>query len=208
MKQRKTLKEYTVIWAAMISLTTLAGCSGHSGQMAGEGATMGAVAGMVGGLVTGLVFGGNPGELAAQGAVWGASSGAVSGAMAGAKIDQAERTARQKAELERIRAKLGDDAFSGLKALAKCKHEVSLGYARTAAKSDNKAYALAGLWLEVLTHGDRREMDLAQAQFSVLIDRDDKIDSQAQALEKLNKALTRLREIRGEYNLPKTCNKT
>lgn len=206
MNQGLRLKQYAMIWIVIFGLTIVAGCSGHSGQMAGEGAGMGAVAGMVGGLVSGLVFGGNPAELAAQGAVWGASSGAVTGAMVGAKVDRAERTAMQKAELERLRAKLGDDAFNGLKALAKCKHEISLGYARTAAKSDNNAYALAGLWLGALTHGDRGEMDLAKAQFPALLDRDGKISSTTQADEKLDKALARLKEIRGEYNLPQTCN--
>lgn len=206
MNPGRSVLQTMVLVLSIWTLWILPGCSGHSGQMAGEGATMGAVAGMVGGLVTGLVFGGDAIELAAQGAVWGASSGAVTGAMAGAQIDKAERTARQQAELERIRAKLGDDAFNGLKALAKCKHEISLGYARTAAKSKNKGYALAGLWLEVLTHGDRGEMQAAEDQFPVLIEKDIKVSSGVQAQEKLNKALVRLKEIRGEYNLPEQCN--
>lgn len=203
-KTKRTIQSLFIV-VGICSLA-MSACSGHSGRMAGQGATTGAMAGMVGGLVTGLVFGGNAAEIAAQGAVWGASTGAVSGAMAGARVDRAEQEARQRAELERIRAKLGDDAFNGLAALAQCKHEVSLAYARTAAASDKKNYALAGLWLEIITYGDRGERDLAVQRFPEIIEKDAKISSEAQAFEKLDAALERLKEIRGEFNLPKTCN--
>jgi hypothetical protein len=172
--------------------------------MAGEGATTGAVVGAVGGLVTGLVFGGDPAESAARGAVWGASTGAAAGAMAGSRADQAEKKQRD-AQLERLKAEIGDDAFNGLVALTDCKHEVALGYARTAAQSENDTHALAGLWIGVLTYADRREEDKARELFPNLIAKDAEIGSESQAEETMRKALQRLMDIRAEYNQPRVC---
>lgn len=190
---------------AVLCIVALVGCSSHSGQMAGQGAATGAVVGAVGGMVTGLVFGGNAAESAARGAVWGASTGAVGGAMAGASKDQAEKKAKQQAELEKLKKEIGEDAFSGLAALAECKHEVALGYARTAAKSSNADYALAGLWLEILAYADNQDKDKAQALFPDLVSKDAKISSETQANETTDQALQKLQQIRQEYNLPKTC---
>jgi hypothetical protein len=133
-----------------------------------------------------------------------AGQGAATGATAGARADKAEEQ-RQDAQLEQLKKDIGDDAYSGLEALAECKHEVALGYARTAAKSDNKDYALAGLWLEVLTYGDNRQEGKARALFPDLVAKDAKISSEAQAEETMRKALQSLMDIRAEYNLPKVC---
>ena len=86
--------------------------------------------GAAGGMVSALVFGGNVGDAAARGAVWGASTGAVSGAIVGAQEDQAKKKQRD-AAAEKLKTELGEDAFNGLAALAECKHEVALGYAKT-----------------------------------------------------------------------------
>jgi hypothetical protein len=172
--------------------------------MAGRGAAGGAAVGAVGGLVTSLVFGGDPAEAAARGAVYGAATGATAGAIAGAQADKAEKS-RRDAQLEKLRQDIGPDAFSGLEALTDCKHEVALGYARTAAKSDNKNHALAGLWLEVLTHGDNRQEDQARALFPELIEKDADIKSEAQAEQTMRQALQSLMNIREEYNLPRVC---
>jgi hypothetical protein len=160
--------------------------------------------GAVGGIFSALVFGGDPVERAAQGAVWGAGTGAAAGAMAGARVDKAEQERRDDA-LEKLKADIGEDAFSGLGALADCKHEVALGYARTAARSDNKNYALAGLWLEVLAYGDNRQEEKARALFPDLVAKDPKVNTPAQAEETMRKALQALMDIRGEYNLPRIC---
>jgi hypothetical protein len=150
------------------------------------------------------VFGGDPAEAAARGAVYGGSVGAVSGAVAGAQVDQAEKD-RRDAQLEKLKKAIGDDAFNGLEALADCKHDVALGYARTAAKSDNKDYALAGLWLEVLAYGDSRQESQARALFPDLIAKDNEIRSEAQAEETMRKALLALMDIREQYKLPRVC---
>lgn len=173
--------------------------------MAGKGAATGAAAGAVGGMVSALVFGGDVGEAAARGMVWGGSTGAVSGAIAGAQADHAKKTAEQKAELERLKQQLGEDAFNGLSALAECKHEVSLGYARTAAQSDTPSYALAGLWLEAITFGDRGDSAQVDAILPDLIAKDPKINSDADARMSLDEALAKLKEIRKEYKLPESC---
>ncbi len=53
-----------------------------------------------------------------------------------------------------MKDEFGDDTYNGLVALTECKHEVAMGYARSSSQSKNKDYALAGLWLEVLTESD------------------------------------------------------
>jgi hypothetical protein len=155
-------------------------------------------------MVTALVFGGNVGEAAARGAVWGGTTGAVAGGISGAQQEQAKK-ANQGIAIEKLKNKLGEDAFNGLTALTKCKHEVALGYARTAAKSDDKNYALAGLWVEILAYADSRQENKARELYPDLITYDPKIGSESQAEETLRKAIQRLMDIREEYNLPKTC---
>jgi hypothetical protein len=198
-RHRIVIKITVILCAAVLTA-----CASQSGKMAGQGAAMGTVVGGVGGLVTGLVFGGNVAESAARGAVWGASTGAVTGAIAGSQMDNAKKAQRD-TKIERLKADLGEDAFNGLAALADCKHEVALGYAKTAAKLENKNYALAGLWIEVLAHADRREEEKARALFPDLVAKDPKINTESQAEEKMRKSLQRLMEIREEYNLPRVC---
>jgi len=182
----------------------LTACSGHSAERAGQGAVVGGIVGAAGRTVTALVFGGNVGEAGARGMVYGATTGAVSGAVVGAQEDQAQKAQREK-KIEKLKNDIGEDAFNGLSALANCKHDVALGYAKTAAASDNKDYALAGLWIEVLTEADRKQEGRARALFPDLIAKDTRISSEAQAEERMRSALQRLMDIRGEYHLPKAC---
>ncbi len=215
---RTALKPANSVWV-IFCILSLAACSGHTAKRAGQGAATGAVVGAVGGLVTGLVFGGNVADSAARGAVWGASTGAVTGGMAGASETQAKKsqeaagTSKQKqpskperdARIEKLKADLGEDAFNGLAALAECKHEVALGYGRTAAMSDDKNYALAGLWIQILTYADRKEEAKARALFPDLTAKSPDYKSEAQAEEKMRESLQELMDIRGEYDLPKVC---
>jgi hypothetical protein len=187
-----------------ISVLVFFACSQQTAQRTGQGATMGAVVGGVGGLVTGLVFGGNVAESAARGAVYGASTGAAAGAMSGAMAESRQKE-QQTNEYEKLRSKIGEDAFSGLEALAQCKHDVALGYGRTAAKDANKDYALAGIWLQVLTLADSREEDQARALFPELVRQDDKISSEAQAEETMRGALQKLMDVREQNKLPRVC---
>jgi hypothetical protein len=189
----------------MLCVAMIMACGTQSRRMAGEGAVSGAAVGAVGGMVSALVFGGDVGESAARGAVWGGSTGAAAGAMAGARVDATQKKTRQKAEIERLKAELGEDGFRGLEALADCKHEVAIAYGRTAARSNNKDYSLAGLWIEVLAFGDQGKTDQAQARLPDLIAKDPDIDSAAQGEETMRKSLQRLQEIRAEYDLPRTC---
>ena len=193
-----------VILLFVFIVSGLAACSKRSVERAGQGATMGGVVGAAGGMVTALVFGGNVGEAAARGMVYGATTGGVSGAIVGTQEDKAQKAQRDKTT-EKLKNDLGEDAFNGLAALANCKHEVALGYAKTAAASENKDYALAGLWIEVLALADRKQEDRARTLFPDLVAKDTRISSEAQAEERMRSALQRLMDIRGEYNLPKTC---
>ena len=174
-------------------------------EQAGQGAVTGAAVGAVGGMVTALVFGGNVGEAAARGAVYGGSTGATAGAISGAVTDSNEKKAQQAARLEALRNKLGDEAYQGLSALVECKHEISQGYGRTAAASDNPDHALAGLWLQVLAYADRGQTDQARNLFGQLMAKDGDITSESQAERKMEAALEKLMQIRKEYNLPVEC---
>ncbi len=204
----RSMNRIATKWMAlvmMLALATLPTCSKQSVERAGQGAATGAVVGAVGGMVSALVFGGDVGDAAARGAVWGGSTGAAAGAMSGAVADSNQKKAQQANKLETLKKQLGEDAFQGLDALVQCKHEVAQGYGRTAAKSDNPDYALAGLWLQVLAYADSRQEEKARALFPDLVSEDSKISSTSQAETEMHKALQKLRDIRQEYKLPKSC---
>ena len=187
MKPKNTYAHQWIITATILSLMIFSACSSQTAQRAGQGAATGAVVGAVGGMVSALVFGGNVGDAAARGAVWGGSTGAAAGAMSGAMADSNQKKAQDAAELEALRKRLGDDAFSGLAALVECKHEVAQGYGRTAAKSNNADFSLA------------------RALFPDLVTKDSKLSSESQAESEMQGALKKLMDIRQEYKLPKSC---
>lgn len=194
--------------AMVIVLANFPACSKQSVERAGQGAATGAVVGAVGGMVSALVFGGDVGDAAARGAVWGGSTGAAAGAISGTMAESNQKKAKQAQqtnEIETLRKKLGEDAFQGLEALAQCKHEVAQGYGRTAAKSDNQDYALAGLWLQVLAYADSRQEEKARALFPDLVSEDSNISSASQAETEMRDALQKLMDIRQEYDLPRVC---
>jgi hypothetical protein len=205
MKSKKSSSCQWITLAVMIALVIFPSCSQQTMQRTGQGAATGAVVGAVGGVVTALVFGGSVGDAAARGAVYGGSTGAAAGAMSGAIADSNQKKAQQAAELEALRKRLGDDAFQGLEALVQCKHEIAQGYGRTAATSSNPDFALAGLWLQVITFADSRQEDQARALFPDLVAKDGELSSESQAETKMQDALKKLADIRQEYNLPRVC---
>jgi len=192
--------------ASFIVIALLSGCASdsHTAKGAGQGATTGAISGAVGGLVSALVFGGDPAEAAARGAVYGGAVGATAGAMSGSTAD---RKAEQglEAKLEALRAKIGDETYKGLEALAECRHDVSLKHAKASQQSDNPNYSLAGLWLEVLTYADEKDESRARSLFPELVEKDWNIKSEVQAEEKMRSALNALMGIREEYGLSRVC---
>lgn len=204
MKRIDELKLIMTIATLFTFMLGLWACSQQTARRAGEGAATGAVVGAVGGLVSGLVFGGNVAESTARGAVWGGSTGAAAGAMSGAMAESNQK-ARQAQDYQELRARLGDDAFQGLEALVTCKHEVAQAYGRTAASSDNKDFALAGLWLQVLTYADSRQEDQARSLFPKLVEQDAKISTESQAETQMRNAMQELMEIRQQHNLPGVC---
>ena len=204
MKSKQSVSGIVIGVIIIFCLVLLIACSGTQRQAAGKGAATGAVAGAVGGLVSSLVFGGDPVDRAARGAVWGASTGAAAGAMAGAQADAAKKK-QIDAELEKLKKEIGEDAFNGLEALADCKHEVALGYARTAIGSNNRDHSLAGLWLEVLTYADRKEEESARRLFPDIVANDTKIQTETQAEETMRQAINDLMDIREEFKMPRVC---
>lgn len=182
----------------------LSACGEYAAKGAGTGATTGAVSGAVGGLVSALVFGGDPGEAAARGAVYGGTVGATAGAMGGAQVDKKVEQQRQ-ATAEALRTKIGDAAYDGLEALADCKHDVSLKQAGLARQSDNPNFALAGLWLEVLSYTDKGNETSARSLFPDVVEKDWNIKSEAEAEDTMRKTLTELMDIREQYNMPRVC---
>jgi hypothetical protein len=203
------LPTVTVVVLFLIGLLAV-GCASDSQASRGaqQGATTGAVAGAVGGVVGALVWGGNVGEAAVKSAAVGASSGAAVGAMSGAQRDKAaagRQQAEVDSELAEIRKKMGEDAYNGIVALADCKHEVAIANAREAARSSNKNYALAGLWVEVITEADRRDEARARSLFPELIARDKDVKNEAQAEVQMRESLQQVMDIRANFGLPRVC---
>ena len=182
----------------------LSACGEYAAKGAGTGATTGAVSGAVGGLVSALVFGGDAGDAMARGAVYGGAVGATAGAMGGAQVDKKVEQQRQ-ATAEALREKIGDDAYDGLEALADCKYDVSLKQAELARQSDNPNFSLAGLWLEVLSYADQGNEARARELFSEVVTKDWNIESEAEAEAEMRKTLTKLMDIREQYNMPRVC---
>ena len=182
----------------------LSGCGEYAAKGAGTGATTGAVSGAVGGLVSALVFGGDAGEAMARGAVYGGAVGATAGAMGGAQVDSKIEQQRQ-AEAEKIRAKIGDDAFDGLKALANCDHDISLKQANLAQQSDNPNFSLSGLWLEVLSYADQGNDARTRSLFPDVVKKDWDINNEAEAEATTEKTMNQLMDIREQYKMPRTC---
>ena len=194
--------KFSIITLALSLLIT--SCGEYAQKGAGEGATMGAASGAVGGLVSALVFGGDPAEAAARGAVYGGAVGATAGAMSGSKVDakiDEERTARA----EKIRARIGDDAFKGLSALVTCDHQDALQDAATAKQSANPNFAVSGHWLEVLSYADAGDNAKTKELIPVVVEKDWNTSSETEARASLLQLQDKLMAIREEYKLPKSC---
>jgi hypothetical protein len=196
-----------LVTAAMLCVSGCASDS-HAAKGAAQGAGTGALAGAVGAAATALIFGGNVGEAAARGAVYGGTSGAVVGGISGAERDK-QVAAQERAEYERrvqeFRDEIGTDAFNGFVALAECKHEVALANAREAQKSSNRDFALAGLWVEVLTEADRQQTGAATALLPAIVEQDREISDTAVAQARLDDALGEIGEIRNRFELAPSC---
>ena len=126
-------------------------------------------------------------------------------AVTAAAISRHQLTTTTNSRLENLRQTLGEDAFSGLEALVDCKHEIALGYGRTAAQSSNHNYALAGLWIQVLAYADSRQEAKARAVFPELVAEDDKLTTEIQAETEMREALKKLMDIRQENGRPAVC---
>jgi hypothetical protein len=190
--------------------TFTAGCASDSyaAKGAGQGAATGAMAGAVGGMISALVFGGDVAEAGARGAVYGGATGAVAGGISGSNVDKkvaAQEQAQRDADLERFRNEVGTDAYNGVVALAECKHEIAIANAREAAKSKNRDYALAGIWVVALSEADRQREQEARAMFPEIIERDREVDTEVEAETLMRGALQELGDIRVEYDLPARC---
>jgi len=201
---------YLSLLISIVLAVQISGCAtdSYAAKGAGKGAGTGALAGAVGGMATALVFGGNVGEAAARGAVYGGASGAVVGGMSGASVDKqvaAQKQAERDKEVAKFRDEIGTDAFNGFVALAECKHDIAIANAREARKSRDRDYALAGLWVEILTEGDRQNRGAASALFPELVSSDKDIKTVADAESRTDEALLELGEIRAEYDLPRDC---
>ena len=196
------------VFAVSAAITTGCASDSYAAKGAAEGATTGAVAGAVGGMVGALVFGGDVVEAGARGAVYAGTAGAVAGGMAGSKADKAvaeQKQAEREAELAKLKKQIGADAYNGVVALAECKHDVAIANAREAVKSNNKDFALAGVWVETLSEADRQREAQARALFPEIVARDRDIKSDADAEAQMREALQSLRNIRVEYGMAAVC---
>jgi len=190
---------------SMLCIIALSSCTGQTGKRTGQGAATGTVAGAVGGMVSALIFGGNVGETIARGAVWGASTGAVAGAIAGGQEDKALNKQEEDDVIKKLQTELGEDAYSGLAALTQCKYAVAISYAQIAQKLDNKAYALAGHWLETLTYADQGEIKQARQMFPAIISADPDLHNKSDVEQSMQKALRGVANIREQHDNARTC---
>jgi hypothetical protein len=203
-------RQFTGILFAMAAMLLNNGCASDSyaAKGAAEGAGTGALAGAVGAAATALIFGGNVGEAAARGAVYGGASGGVVGGISGAEADKrvaAQEQAEYERRVQQFREEVGTDAFNGFVALAECKHEVAIANAREAQKSSKRDYALAGLWVEVLTEADRANTDAAGALLPAIVEKDREISDAAVAQARLDEALAEIGNIRAQHDLSPSC---
>lgn len=194
----------------IVGTASLGGCASDSqaSKGAARGAGSGALAGAASGVVGALVFGGDPVDAAARGAVYGGTAGAVAGGISGSRQDKAiaeRKAAESDASLQKLRSEIGDDAFNGVVALAECKYEVAAANAKLARQSSNRDYALAGLWVEVLSSADQRKEADARAQFPELIRMDGDIRSDADAEAAMRDGLQALGDVRANNGLPRVC---
>jgi len=188
----------------------VSGCASDSqaSKGAAEGAGTGALAGAVSGMVGALVFGGDVADAAARGAVYGGTAGAVAGGVSGSKRDKAAEQAQQdqnEVEMQKLRNQIGDDAFNGIVALAECKYEVAAANAKVARQSSKREFALAGLWIEVLSDADQRREDAARARFPELIKMDKDLKTDADAEAAMRDGVQTLGDAREDYGLPRVC---
>ena len=191
----------TVIPALLLLLSA---CGEHATRKAGEGATIGAASGAVGGLVGALVFGGDPVEAAARGAVYGGSAGATAGAISGSEVD-ARIAAERKAEEDRIRAEIGEDAFHGLTDLMNCDHAGALADAELAMQSKNPNFTVSGHWLELLTYADQGNLGEIEELIPEVVSIDWETDDEEQARRHLDQLKEELLVSREDYGLPVQC---
>ncbi|WP_279245768.1 hypothetical protein [Candidatus Litorirhabdus singularis] len=201
-------KCYRVLLLSVVFTLAFTACSTESTRGAAEGAAGGAAVGAIGGMMTALVFGGDVGDAAARGAVWGGSTGAVTGAVRGSQKAESNQEAERRrvaAEMEDLRRELGDDAYRGLEALARCKHTVAIAYAEAAQTDKNYDYALAGYWLEVMSVAETDGENAAVAMLPGLVERDSKLTSTTQAKVLLIEVITDLEDIREQAGTSRTC---
>jgi hypothetical protein len=201
------LKQICVCLVLAIPLG-LVGCSTESTQGAVDGAVSGAAVGAIGGMVSALVFGGDVGEAAARGAVWAGTTGAVAGGVRGAEQADRNEQARQKKkqqELDRLRREIGDDAYRGLEALAECNHAVAAAYAGTAMDSNNRDYALAGYWLNLMTLAEQGDEAQVEQKLPGLVQYDQDVNDVAEGRRQLDNVLVELADIREEYGKQRSC---
>jgi len=195
------LKSSIIVLSLALLITS---CGEHAAKGAGEGATMGAASGAVGGLVSALIFGGDPVEAAARGAVYGGAVGATAGAMSGSKAD-ARIDEQRNEKAEKIRARIGDDAFKGLSALVACDHQDALQDAVKAKQSTNPNFTVSGYWLEVLSYADQGNNDKTKELMPAVVEKDWETNSESDARTSLLTLQDKLMAIREEYKLPKKC---
>lgn len=189
----------------LLLTAVLSGCGEYAAKGAGEGASMGAVSGAVGGLVGALVFGGDPAEAAARGVVYGGATGATAGAISGSRVDE-KIEAQRAAKAEKVRQKIGDDAFNGLKSLVNCDYAGAVKQADVAKHSNNPNFSVAGYWLETLTYSDQGSSDMINRLLPDVISKDWDIPDESEARKSLLQLQDKLIAIRKEYKLPEHCN--
>ena len=190
----------------------VAACASPNGEQAGEGAAKGAIAGALAGLMVVGIFGGSEGTAAAAGAIAGAATGAAVGASRPPRPAEpvissvpGNPPTVQREQEKRLRAELGPSAYAGLEALAQCRHDEALLWAKNAAYTDVPEHALAGVWLAAVTYGDAGRIEEARAVLPEIVEKDPKVDSEQVAERLVDQWVVRLQDLRVAYGEPAAC---
>ena len=195
------------ILAAALACASSEAQRDQTGKSAVQGAMIGAIGGLI---VAGMAdisvatpVGIGVGVGAAVGAAVGASTDPYSGPTGPTRAADPPAVLRE--QQRKLREQLGPSAYAGLEALAACRHDEALTWAKNAAYTDNPDHALAGVWLTAVTYGDAGRIEEASAVLPELVARDPRVPSEDVAKRLVDQRVVQIQDIRVSYGHPATC---
>ncbi len=196
---------------AILAVALACASSESQREHTGESAVQGAMIGAIGGLLVAGMFDLSVATPVGIGAAVGAAGGAAIGASTPPNAGPDDPTkpgdppAVLREQQRKLRAQLGPSAYAGLEALAACRHDEALTWAKNAAYTDNPDHALAGVWLTAVTYGDAGRIEEASAVLPQIVARDPRVSSEDAARRLVDQRVVQIQDIRVSYGQPATC---